>query len=72
MGLIILNLGLQKSVVAEAIALVRARMVVIRALFRTLIAVISALSIGQLGDRITFQRFSNRWSIIVNIQFLNR
>ena len=67
-----MNLGLQRSVVAEAIALVRARIGVIRVPFRTLIAVISALEIGQLGNRITFQRFSNRWSIIVNIQFLNR
>ena len=49
-----MNLGLQRSVVAEAIALVRARIEVIRALFRTLIEVISALEIGQLGDRITF------------------
>ena len=48
----LLNLGLQKFVVAEAIALSRARIVVVRTLFRTLVVVISALGVGQLGDRL--------------------
>ena len=47
-----MNLGLQRSVVAEAIALDRARIMVVRALFRTLIVIISTLGIGQLVDRL--------------------
>ena len=41
----LLNPGLQGSVVVEAIYLNRARIVVARALFRTLIVIISALMI---------------------------
>ena len=40
-----MNLGLQRSVVVEAIALERAR------ILRTLIVVISALEIGELANR---------------------
>ena len=50
-GLPLLHLGLQRSVVVEAIALNKARIVVARALFRTLIVVINALGIVRLGDR---------------------
>ena len=59
------KLGLQRSVVVEAIALNRTRIVVAGALFRTLIVIVNALENEAVTGQITVQRFSNEWLIVI-------